>query len=200
MQSITHSLGFLKNMLLIYFVISSTNLFAQGNEEQILNINLGLYVCENALSKEVPKGEIYGFDCAYRKDMNNEIEIVSVVLNQNTFIDDHKEECIKRISTIDEIYNAIQGTPVNQSGRTNVDEENWLWGASEGYLQGFLDHTLNFGSLKWNKQVAYLKNSLLFHVNVIDKGMFDENEETKTITMCFWKYGQGVNNPYINEY
>lgn len=200
MKNISRSLGSVKSLFLTFLVITSTNLLSQENEEQILNINLGLYVCENELSKEVPEEEIYGFDCSYRKDMNNEIEIVSVVLNRNIFIDDHKEACIRRISTVEEIYNAIEGIGVSESGRSGVNDENWLWGGSEGYLQGFLDQTLNFGSSSWNEQVAYLKSKLLFHVNVIDKGMFDENEETKTVTMCFWKYGQGINNPYINEY
>ena len=200
MNNISRCPGSVKSLFLTFLVISSTNLFSQENEEQILNIDLGLYVCENELSKEVPKGAIYGFDCSYRKDMNNEIEIVSVVLNKNTFIDDHKEECISRISTVEEIYNVIQGIPASESGRSSVNDENWLWGASDGYLRGFLDQTLTFGSSSWNEKVAYLKNKLLFHVNVIDKGMFDENEETKAITMCFWQYGQGINNPYINEY
>ena len=108
MKNISRSLGSVKSLFLTFLVITSTNLLSQENEEQILNINLGLYVCENELSKEVPEEEIYGFDCSYRKDMNNEIEIVSVVLNRNIFIDDHKEACIRRISTVEEIYNAIE--------------------------------------------------------------------------------------------
>ena len=186
-------------IFIIFLAITSTNLFSQENEEQILNINLGLYVCENELSKEVPEGEIYGFICNYRKDLNNEIQIVSAVVNSNNFIDDHKQACIRRISTVKDIYNAIEGISPSESGRIGVNNENWLWGGSEGYLKGFLDRTLNFGSSSWNEQVAYLRSKLLFHVNVIDKGMFDENEETKARTTCLWAYGQGINNPFIDE-
>ena len=198
MQGISHRLGPLKNMLLICFVVASANLFSQKNEEQILNINLGLYVCENELSKEIPADEMYGFNCEYSASNSgkNYIYITSAVLNQEGYFKEPKQECIKRISTIRDIYNAIAGTPVSRSGRNAVTEENWLWGESS-YLQGFFDHTLPFSSSAWNNQVRDLKNKLVFRVNVIDKGMFDESEETKSVTMCVWQHGQGINNPYI---
>ena len=139
MKNISRSLGSVKSLFLTFLVITSTNLLSQENEEQILNINLGLYVCENELSKEVPEEEIYGFDCSYRKDMNNEIEIVSVVLNRNIFIDDHKEACIRRISTVEEIYNAIEGIGVSESGRTGVNDENWLWADRDGKEEGLYE-------------------------------------------------------------
>ena len=30
----------------------------------------------------------------------------------------------------------------------------------------------------------------------VDKNLFDDNEDTG-VTMCFWRYGQGIDNPHI---
>lgn len=194
---------FIKKLFFISTLLISLHLFSQDQTGRIVDINLGLYVCNNKLSSE-STGNNFAFACNYRTDKtNNDIEIISVVINKDIFIKDKKEECINRISAVKDIYNAIEGIPISQLGRDHLNEENYLWGAAasynEGYLAGFLDQTYIFNSASWNEQISYLKTNLLFHVNIIDRGMFDDDEETKFITMCYWKYGEGVDNPYIRE-
>tara|TARA_B100001250_G_C19774542_1_gene778912 strand:- start:323 stop:913 length:591 start_codon:yes stop_codon:yes gene_type:complete len=186
---------FIKKIFLILVLFSSTNLFSQ-NEDYGLNINLGLYICEKELAEYVPKDENYGFLCSFRNDMRDMIEITTVVLEPDVYLENHEEECIKRISTVEPIVNLIEGTPVSEGYIFSATEDTWMWGY-DGFLQGFFDRTEFWQSESHKRKIEFMKNKLLFHVNVIDKGMFDEDEDTRSITMCFWEYGWGISNLQI---